>query len=58
MPTKSDMVVTVSGLHFLGKHFPCVVGRGGIVRNKKEGDGGTPIGVHRLVGMLYPKFRS
>ena len=53
MPTKSDMVVTVSGLHFLGRHFPCVVGRGGIVRNKREGDGGTPIGVHRLVGMLY-----
>jgi L,D-peptidoglycan transpeptidase YkuD (ErfK/YbiS/YcfS/YnhG family) len=32
---------------------PCALGRGGIVRVKREGDGGTPAGIHRLVGVLY-----
>lgn len=50
---KADLVVTPMGLHFLGRRFPCVLGRGGVVRDKREGDGGTPAGVHRLVGMLY-----
>ncbi|MGR3511399.1 MAG: L,D-transpeptidase family protein [Paracoccaceae bacterium] len=53
MKTPWDMVVTRSGLRFLGRRFPCVVGRGGCVTVKREGDGGTPIGTHRLVGMLY-----
>ena len=48
-----DMVVTPTGLRFLGRRFPCTVGRGGIVAAKCEGDGGTPAGVHRIVGMLY-----
>ncbi len=50
-----DMVVTPTGLRFLGRKLPCTVGRGGIVaaRAKREGDGGTPAGVHRIVGMLY-----
>lgn len=48
-----DMVVTPMGLRFLGRHFPCTIGRGGIVNRKREGDGGTPAGVHRIVGMLY-----
>jgi len=33
--------------------MPCSVGRGGLRRNKREGDGATPTGSHRLVGMLY-----
>lgn len=43
------------GLRFLGRRFPCTIGRGGIVPGfrKREGDGATPAGVHRLVGMLY-----
>ncbi len=49
----SDLVVTPMGLRFLGRRFPCVLGRGGIVSAKCEGDGGTPLGTHRLVGMLY-----
>ena len=49
----SDLVVTPRGLRFLGRRFPCVVGRGGVTSNKREGDGATPCGVHRLVGMLY-----
>jgi L,D-peptidoglycan transpeptidase YkuD (ErfK/YbiS/YcfS/YnhG family) len=48
-----DMVVTPMGLRFLGRHFPCTVGRGGVTDAKREGDGATPRGVHGLVGMLY-----
>ncbi|MBL9073609.1 L,D-transpeptidase family protein [Tabrizicola sp.] len=53
--TPADLVVTPMGLRFLGRVFPCTVGRGGIVAadDKREGDGATPAGVHRLVGMLY-----
>ena len=51
----TDLVVTPMGLRFLGRVFPCSIGRGGIVpaSAKREGDGATPAGVHRLVGMLY-----
>lgn len=48
-----DMVVTPMGLRFMGRRLPCTVGRGGVVANKVEGDGGTPAGEHRIVGMLY-----
>lgn len=39
----------------MGRVFPCTIGRGGLVAAdaKREGDGGTPRGVHRIVGMLY-----
>ncbi len=33
--------------------LPCALGRGGIVRGKREGDGGTPAGTHRLLGGFY-----
>ena len=49
----SDLVVTRWGARFLGRQFPCAIGRGGITRTKREGDGATPAGVHRIVGMLY-----
>lgn len=48
-----DLVVTPRGIRFFGRYFPCVVGRGGIVTAKREGDSGTPVGTHRLVGLLY-----
>lgn len=48
-----DLVVTKRGLRFLGRVFPCTIGRGGVTRNKAEGDGATPRGTHRLVGMLF-----
>ena len=51
--TPADLVVTPMGLRFLGRRFPCVVGKGGITNHKREGDGATPRGVHRIVGMLY-----
>ena len=48
-----DMVVTRKGLRFMGRHLPCTIGRSGVVDCKREGDGGTPAGKHRIVGMLY-----
>jgi L,D-peptidoglycan transpeptidase YkuD (ErfK/YbiS/YcfS/YnhG family) len=53
--TPQDLVVTRFGLRFMGRRFPCVVGRGGIIpaKAKREGDGATPAGTHRIVGMLY-----
>lgn len=51
--TPDDLVVTPAGLRFRGRTFPCTLGRGGVTRDKREGDGATPAGVHRLVGMLY-----
>jgi L,D-peptidoglycan transpeptidase YkuD (ErfK/YbiS/YcfS/YnhG family) len=33
--------------------MPCALGRGGVRGDKREGDGATPAGVHRIVGMLY-----
>ncbi len=48
-----DLVVTRWGAQFLGRGFPVAVGRGGISSAKREGDGATPAGVLRIVGMLY-----
>ena len=48
-----DMVLTRTGLRFMGRRFPCSVGRGGVRSDKREGDGATPAGTHRIVGMLY-----
>ena len=51
----SDIVVGRWGARFMGRRFACTVGRGGIVpgAQKREGDGGTPVGTHKIVGMLY-----
>lgn len=46
-------MVTRWGARFLGRRFPCAVGRGGITRTKREGDGATPKGIHGIIGMLY-----
>lgn len=57
--TPMDIVVTRHGARFMGRRFACAIGRGGIVtaRAKREGDGATPEGVHRIVGMLYNPSR-
>lgn len=56
---EGDLVVTRQGARFLGRFFPCSIGRGGIVpaKAKREGDGATPAGTHRIVGMLYNPAR-
>ena len=50
---RRNMALTPMGLRFGGRMFPCSSGRGGLTGNKREGDGATPRGVHRIVGMLY-----
>lgn len=51
--TPLDLVVTPTGLRFLGRTFPCTIGRNGVTDDKCEGDGCTPRGTHALIGMLY-----
>ena len=51
--TAGDLVVGPWGARFRGRHLACAIGRGGLALNKREGDGATPIGVHRFVGLLY-----
>lgn len=51
--TPHDLVLTPQGLRFQGRVYPCSIGKGGVSRHKREGDGATPHGVHRIVGMLY-----
>lgn len=47
------MVLTKRGLRFAGRLYPCTIGRGGVTLNKREGDGATPAGTHRITGLLY-----
>lgn len=47
------MLLTPMGLRFSGRLIPCSIGRGGIRADKREGDGATPVGEHRIVGCLY-----
>jgi L,D-peptidoglycan transpeptidase YkuD (ErfK/YbiS/YcfS/YnhG family) len=47
------MVLTPRGLRMYGRLYPCTIGKGGLSRRKAEGDGATPRGTHRIVGMLY-----
>lgn len=52
-PGPLDMVLSPRGLRFGGRIYPCTIGKGGLSSRKREGDGATPRGVHRIVGMLY-----
>lgn len=49
----ADLVVTRWGARFMGRRFPCAIGRGGITTRKREGDGATPAGTHGFIGLLY-----
>lgn len=40
-------------LHAGGRSFPCAIGRSGIRRDKREGDGVTPAGEFELRRILY-----
>jgi L,D-peptidoglycan transpeptidase YkuD (ErfK/YbiS/YcfS/YnhG family) len=51
--TPGDMVLTPMGLRFQGVAYPCTIGKSGVTARKREGDGATPRGIHRIVGMLY-----
>ncbi len=51
--TPDDLVLTPRGVRFHGRTLPCAIGRGGLSADKREGDGATPKGRHRIVGVLY-----
>ena len=44
-------------LNIAGRTFPCALGRSGSRALKREGDGGTPIGLWPLVRVLYRRDR-
>ena len=48
-----DIVVDRWDARFLGRRFACSIGKGGFSDQKREGDGATPVGTHRIVGCLY-----
>ncbi len=52
-PRACDLVVGRWGARFRGRRFPCSIGWGGLVHDKVEGDGGTPVGRFRLMGSGY-----
>lgn len=51
--TPSDLVVGRWQVRFHGRRFPAAIGKGGLTDHKREGDGATPRGTHRIVGLLY-----
>lgn len=53
-----DLIVETApgGGHVLnvgGRRYACAIGRGGIVADKREGDGGTPVGAWPIRRVLY-----
>lgn len=54
-PTPRDILVMPGAARFRGRQFPVALGRGGIVPPgaKREGDGATPAGTHRITGCLW-----
>ena len=51
--SSADLVLSPTGLRFLGRTFPVSIGRSGIATDKREGDGATPAGPHRVIGLLF-----
>jgi len=51
--TPADLVLTKQGVRFSSRLIPCSIGRGGIRVDKREGDGATPVGRHRITGLYY-----
>jgi L,D-peptidoglycan transpeptidase YkuD (ErfK/YbiS/YcfS/YnhG family) len=48
-----EMRLTPMGLLAFGRRLPCTIGRGGLRADKREGDGATPRGGHRIAGLLW-----
>lgn len=48
-----DLVAGPRSARLLGRRFPCSIGKGGISASKREGDGRSPAGAHRISGILY-----
>ena len=49
----ADLVLTKKGVRFKNRLIPCSIGRSGITTDKREGDGATPAGLHRIMGLYY-----
>ena len=49
----TEFVLRDGALHGAGLAFRAAFGRGGITAQKHEGDGGTPMGLLKLVRVLY-----
>ena len=45
--------LTPAGLVIGGRRMPVQIGRSGLRRDKREGDGATPVGALRIVGLLW-----
>lgn len=48
-----EFVLKDGGLHGTGLSLRAAIGRGGISATKREGDGATPVGLLKLVRVLY-----
>lgn len=48
-----DLVVGRWGACFLNRRIPCAIGRGGIGQKRREGDGVTPVGRHRVEKVMH-----
>ena len=44
-------------LFFLKREYKCALGKRGVKKNKKEGDGSTPTGIYRFTNIYYRKDR-
>lgn len=55
VPARHDLVVGPWGARFLGRRFPCSIGRGGVRPEieKAEGDLATPSGAYRLLWLYW-----
>ncbi len=52
----NNIVVHENGeLEFNGNKYKCAIGYGGFKKNKKEGDGTTPVGCFRIREVFYRK---
>lgn len=51
--TPQDLVLTPRGVRFMGRIFPCSIGKNGTTLTKQEGDKSTPTGVHHITGLWY-----
>ena len=60
MIQSADLVVGPWGARFLGRRFPCSVGRNGIrpAAEKVEGDLASPSGIWRLTGLYWRADRG
>lgn len=59
IPRATDLVVGPAGTaRYRGRRLPCALGKTGLVPLKREGDGGTPIGVFRIESILFRPDRT